>query len=344
MGLPRDLGGLESEPDELISVIEELSRHDASAGWSVLIGNTSAFLAWLEPAAARSVVELTARPVVAGSMAPLGRGELTDDGASYRLTGRWPFASGCAHADWMMAGFIVTEGGRPKLTPGGGPQMRVAFLPAADVAIEDTWYAAGLAGTGSNDISITNALVPADRTAVPYRDPSNQPGPLYRLSPYNVLMVFFAGFPLGVARRALDELVRLAAGKRRTSAQEVLLEDPLVSTELVADEAMLHAAGQGVRARAAEVWETLGSGRDLTERQRAGLAAATIHAFDVGRDIATRAFHAAGAAALAEESPLQRCLRDMHAAGQHIAFSSDARERLSRTWLGLPVGPAIFAV
>lgn len=344
MGLPRSLGGLESSSDELISTIEELSRADASTGWTVLIGNTSAFLAWLEPEVAAGIVKEAPAPVVAGSMAPLGKGELTHDGSAYRISGRWPFASGSTHADVFMAGFMVMEDGKPKSGANGRPELRVAFVPADQVTVHDTWHVAGLAGTASHDISLDEVTVPVERTAVPFEQRSYHRGPLYRLSPYNVLMVLFAGFPLGVAKRALDELSALAAEKQRVGAKTRLLEDPLVNTVLVADYARLFATGRGVRARAADVWETIESGRELTLRQRADLAAATMDAFDVGREIVSRAFHAAGASALFDDSPLQRCLRDLHAAGQHIAFSADSRERLSRAWLGLSVPPAIFQV
>lgn len=344
MGLPRALGGLESRPEELIPVVEAMSRADASAGWSVLIGNTSAFLAWLDPAVAQRIVADRPAPVLAGSMAPLGKGELVDGGAAYRVTGRWPFSSGCSHADVLMGGFVVTEGGKPVPGPGGRPRMRVAFYPAEQGTVHDTWHVAGLGGTGSHDTSVTDLVVPAERTAVPFAEPSHHSSPLYRLSPYNVLMVLFAGFPLGVAGRALDELAALAATKQRVGARQNLLDDPLVNTTLVADYARLNAARTAVHAAATDVWDTVESGDELTLRQRADLAAATIHAFDVGREIVSRAFNQAGASALFDTSPLQRCLRDMHAAGQHIAFSADSRERLSRAWLGLPVPPAIFQV
>jgi alkylation response protein AidB-like acyl-CoA dehydrogenase len=344
MGLPRSLGGLESRPEELIPTIETLSRADASAGWSVLIGNTSAFLAWLPPQTAEEIVAANPGPILAGSMAPLGRGVLSADGTAYRVSGRWPFSSGCAHADVLMGGFVVTEGGRSKREGQSGPRTRVAFFHPDEVTVHDTWQVAGLAGTGSHDISVSELLVPARRTAVPYAEPSHQPGPLYRLSPYNVLMVLFAGFPLGVAGRALDELAALAATKQRVGARHTLLDDPLVNIGLVADHAALRAARAGVLGEAVELWDTVESGREPSLRQRAGLAAATVHAFDVARGIVSRAFQQAGASALFDDSPLQRCLRDMHAAGQHIAFSADSRERLSRAWLGLPVPPAIFQV
>jgi alkylation response protein AidB-like acyl-CoA dehydrogenase len=343
MALPGTLGGLECEPGVLVDVVEEVSRADPAAGWTLLIGNTSAFLAWLDPDVAAEIVRRTPRPVVAGSMAPLGRGELTAAG-DYRLTGRWPFASACDHADWVMGGFVVTEGGEPLRTPGGAPRMRVAFLARPAVEILDTWHVAGLAGTGSHDVAATDRLVPAQYTSVPFAEPARHGGPLYRLSPYNVLMVLLAGFPLGVARRALDELVTLAGQKVRTGGTARMIEEPAIGTGVLAAEAALAAAGHGIRAAIDDVWQTVRRGDDLTLRQRATLAAATINAFDVGRDVVSMAFDAAGASAVFEHSPLQRCLRDLHAAGQHIAFSADSRQRVARAFLGLPVPPAIFQV
>jgi alkylation response protein AidB-like acyl-CoA dehydrogenase len=342
MCLPKALGGLESGPRVICDVIEELSRADSATGWNVLIGNTSAFLAWLDPDTAAAMVERTPEPILAGSMAPLGKGEVVEGG--FQVSGQWPFASGCANADWLMGGFVVTEGGAPRRLPSGAPEMRVAFFPADQLSIVDTWHVAGLLGTGSHDVRAQEVHVPAERTAVPFFEGARQPGPLYQLSPYNVLMVLLAGFPLGTARRALDELIVLATGKVRAGARAPLIEDPLVTTRVLAAEASLHAAREGVRAAFTDAWATLESGRGLEPRQRAAIAAATIHAFDVGRAIVDEAFHAAGASALYDDHPLQRCLRDLHAAGQHIAFSADARGRLSRTLLGLPTPPAIFQV
>ena len=339
--LPASLGGRETDPLTVLDVVTELSDADPATGWTVLIGNTVAFLAWLDPDVAEEIARRTPAPILAGSMAPLGRGERVDGG--YRLTGRWPFASGCRHADWLMGGFVETRDGEPLRGPSGAPRMRVAFLPAADAEVVDTWHVAGLLGTGSHDIAVDGAFVPLEHTAVPYSEPARQPGPLYRLSPYNILMVLLAGFPLGVARRAVRELRTLAATKRRGGGG-VLIEDPLVVRELLAAEAGLLAATGGVREAFTDAWETLRAGEEITVRQRVNVAATAIHAYDVGRAVVDAMFEAAGATALYDGHPLQRCLRDVHAAGQHIAFGADARRRLGRTLLGLPTPPAIFQV
>jgi alkylation response protein AidB-like acyl-CoA dehydrogenase len=76
--------------------------------------------------------------------------------------------------------------------------------------------------------------------------------------------------------------------------------------------------------------------------ERGELAASVLHALDVARDAVDDAFHLAGASALFEEHPLQRCFRDIHAAGQHVAFGVDSRLRVARACLGLDVPPALF--
>lgn len=53
-------------------------------------------------------------------------------------------------------------------------------MPADDWEIEDTWHVAGLEGTGSHHIKITNALVPAAHFFDFEHNESCIPGPLYQ--------------------------------------------------------------------------------------------------------------------------------------------------------------------
>ena len=46
-------------------------------------------------------------------------------------------------------------------------------------------------------------------------------------------------------------------------------------------------------------------------------------------------FHRAGGGALYDSSPLQRCFRDIHAAGQHIVFSHETWKRIGKSLLGI---------
>ncbi len=342
MALPSALGGVQARFTTIVEVVEELSRADASTGWATLVGNTSVFLAWLDPAVAHAVTAGGDDVVVAGSMAPTGTGRITADG--YRLTGRWPFVSGSRHADWYMGGFVVLGGDGPVPSPRGGPQMRTAFFRPDQATIDPTWDVMGLCGTGSNDVMVSDIAVPAEFTAVPYADPPAFLAPITLLTPYNILMVLFAGVPLGVARRALDELVTLAAGKRRPGSSALMIEDPAVGRFMIAAEPALRAARLLVAETFDRIEDRLAGGAELTGVERAEVAAVSMHAMQVGREVTAGAFRLAGTSATARDHPLQRCRRDLAAAGQHIAFGPDLRIRTAQSLLGAPPMPALFGI
>ena len=125
LATPRSLGGAELPAAEIVDVVEEVSRADGSAGWTVLIGNSTAFLAWLDPAVAESLLIGQSAPVGAAVFAPTGR--LVPAGNDrFRLAGQWSFSSGCAHADLFMGGALVMDADGPRRVPGRGPDWRFA--------------------------------------------------------------------------------------------------------------------------------------------------------------------------------------------------------------------------
>ena len=118
----------------------------------------------------------------------------------YRVQGRWRYSSGCEHCDWAFLGATI-EG-----AAGGYPDRCLFLIPRSDYEIIDTWHVSGLKGTGSHDIAVKDAFVPAHRM-IRYSDNFKgvAPGlavntsPLYRL-PWG--QVFFRGVATGVDRRA----------------------------------------------------------------------------------------------------------------------------------------------
>lgn len=98
MAMPAALGGLELDPVTIVESIEAVSHTDASAGWTTLIGNSTAFFAWLEPTAANDMLGGDSDIVSTSMFAPMGQARR--DGGDVIVEGRWPFNSGCVHADW----------------------------------------------------------------------------------------------------------------------------------------------------------------------------------------------------------------------------------------------------
>ena len=139
--------------------------------------------------------------LAAGSYAPMG--QVTAEEGGYRLTGKWGFASGCDNAQWMYLGGTVTDA--------AGPRPGLFLVPSTDCTIDDNWRTMGLAGTGSKNIVVANAFVPAYRF-VPYVELAEgvAPGtrvnrnPLYRQSFFSSLPVTIVAPVIGMAEAALE--------------------------------------------------------------------------------------------------------------------------------------------
>ncbi|MCA1692653.1 MAG: acyl-CoA dehydrogenase family protein, partial [Actinobacteria bacterium] len=241
MAMPEALGGPPRDPATIIEVVEELARADGSAAWTTLIGNATCFAAWLEPSVALKVLSTRPDGIAAGSFTPGGQAVPNGDG-SFTVSGRWPFASGAPHADWFVNGVLVMDGQGPsgplsgefvpRMLENGLPDWRFVWLPAADVEVLDTWRAAGLRGTGSHHVAAEGVRVPVEHTAAPLYERARAEDAFFRMPFWSLLMVIMAGFPLGVARRALDEFVGLTEGKSRRFDRRLMSEDEIIQVEV----------------------------------------------------------------------------------------------------------------
>jgi len=160
MLVPKALGGSEVDPVTYSDVLEILSRADGSTGWCGMIGTGSSWgTAFLPPETAAEILR-DPYAVMAGSFAlpSGGRAHAVDGG--YRVTGRWPFGSGCQHATWMVGHSVVYDGDAPRLGPNETPVTRVMVFPQKDATIIRTWDVIGMSGTGSHDYAVSDLFVP----------------------------------------------------------------------------------------------------------------------------------------------------------------------------------------
>ncbi len=321
--VPRDYGGGEHSVGELVEALETLAAVDGSAAWCAMIGATSGLIsAYLPPETAR---ELFADPhsISAGIFAPFGKARAVEGG--YRVSGRWPFASGCQHATHVMGGVMIAREGKP--------EMRSMVFAKEDVRVHDTWDVAGLRGTGSHDVEVEDAFVPEARTLSLFGPPRHE-GTLYRQPLFGSLAAGAAAVALGLAGGALDELVTIAKTKRigpeRTMAsREVVQRDVGVAWgALDAARATLVTA---LDANAREV-ERDGAASLQT---RARLRLAACHATKESAKVVDLAYEHGGGAAIYATSSLQRAKRDVHVATQHLMVSGTSATLAGRALLGL---------
>ena len=337
--IPRALGGGEAAPVEIMRLIEMVAAADGSAGWCVMIGTSGNCVAgYMSEEGAREVFADPNAPS-AGIAAPAGAAVRVDGGV--RVSGRWPFASGITHAEWVWAGCLVTENGQPRMTA-TGPEIVHVCLPVQEIVIHDTWYVSGLSGTGSNDFSASDVFVP-DRRIFALLDPaSHRREPLYRMPPLALFVFQLACVSLGIARAALDELSELAQTKVPSLRTAVLADAPVAQVELARAEAALGAARALLYQSADEMWQTVCAGGAPDGRQLALARVAMIHAVETGAAVARTANTLAGGSSIYSKSSLQRHARDAEAVTHHFTVAPHAWEDAGRVLLGRPPVAAAF--
>jgi alkylation response protein AidB-like acyl-CoA dehydrogenase len=319
MFVPRSHGGLELDLPAAMQVIRALAHIDGSLGWTAMIGSVSPMFMTLLPREAYDEAYRSGPDVmVCGSMQPGGTAEAAPGG--WRVSGRWPFASGCQHAQWMAGFCVMTEGGKPLPGPsgaGGPPMLRFAVLKAAEWEIEDTWHAAGLKGTGSHHIVLENKFVPASNIVAFIEGTPCMPGPLFPALRH-LLPLVHGAFGVGMAEGALDELMALAnTGRQQQRAPKPMRESEMFQGELGRIAADVRAAAAFHRTQVESHWSRALAGTLTDDASYLEGTQAAIWIATTATRVADACFTLGGGAALYESSPLQRRLRDMHVAAQH---------------------------
>jgi len=334
MLVSRSHGGLALSVPEVVPVLETLSAADSSVGWVAMIGTTSqAFCTRLPRASYDRVYADGANAVVVGVGTPAGRAEKVDGG--YRVTGRWPFASGCQSAQWVVGHCLVCENGEPVMSA-HGPLTKFVMLPAECWRIDDTWQASGLTGSGSHHVLLENVEVSDAFSFDPLQGASCVPGPFESvITPF--IGTFHAAVAVGIAAGAVADLASMAgAGRRQLFAAADLRDQPVFQHEFGRIGAELRAARALLEVQATNHWRraidgTLDGKADFAESLQ---ASAWIHA--ACTNVVSGCYTLGGASAVLNASPLQRRLRDIHAARQHMFAQERFYANAGANQLGFP--------
>ncbi len=337
LSVPRAIGGLEATPVDLMKTIETVAAADGSTGWCTMVGLGNNIAAGYMDE--RGAKEVFADPTVpsAGIAAPAGKAVRVDGGV--RVNGRWPFASGITHCDWVWAGSLVMDNGRPRMTP-MGPEIVHVCMPIGEVEVHDTWHVSGLCGTGSLDFSATDVFVP-DRRIFALLDPSgHRMEPLYQMPPLALFVYQLVSVSLGIARAALDEFVALAQTKVPSLYTTVLADKTVPQLGLARAEAALGGARSFLYDVVDDIWQSVSAGREVTRRQLAMGRLASIQAAETGATVTRTVNTLAGGSSIYLDSSLQRHARDAEAVTHHFTVAPHTWEEAGRVLMGRePVAP-----
>jgi 3-hydroxy-9,10-secoandrosta-1,3,5(10)-triene-9,17-dione monooxygenase len=331
---PRRFGGSETSPIVFSEVVEQLAYGCASSAWvyAVLVEHSWVIASFPE----RAQVDVWGESpdvVASSSLAP--RAAATPVEGGYRLTGRWPFSSGSAHAEWAIVGaFVEAEGARV---------VRLMLVPMRDIKIVDDWHVFGLLATGSRTLQLDDVFVPEYRTVLlADLNRGNPPGrivhpnyPLLRVP--RPLLAGFSQSPVTIAlsRRALDLVVdALKHRYLRTGAkadQSEVIQSKVAESAAEVDMATLVLDNARRTAAAA-----LDSGKPITAEQAVLARRDVAFALRYARAAIERLCGLTGAQWLYNEAPLQGMLRDVTTAAAHLTANWDlAMVAWARVRLGL---------
>jgi len=335
MLVPRSLGGDELHPLTVCEVIEELSIHDGAVGWCALIGACNGLFGGLLPRTGATEIYADRDVVLAGQFRPGGTAIQADGG--YRVTGRWPFASGIMHSRWLMGGCQIVE--RGGIATG---EAKLMFLPRENANVLDTWYVGGLRGTGSHDFEVKDVFVPTSRT-VSFADPPVESGPLYRMPSIAMFATMIASVPLGIARHAIEVFKRLGSLKKPTFSQGLLREGAVAQSQLGEAEAFLRAGRAFLFESLRSAWEKAQRGEQLSWHDRGLLWLSATQAVTQALHAVDLVYRAGGAASVYTSTQLDRCLRDIRVASQHVTVMTTNYEVAGQLFFGADVSQTLWS-
>ena len=220
---------------------------------------------------------------------------------------------------------------QPRLMPDGRPLVRLLFFPATDCEILDTWRSIGLRGIGSHDYTVTDVFVPAARS-MSFREPPVEPGPLYAMPTIALFAPVLAAVGLGITRHAIDILLELARTKVASRSWQSLREDATMQASLGQGEALLRSGRAFLYETLGEAWAVVSAGQRLNVSKIARLWLASTHAATTAKQTM---FTAGGSASPDESTGLERCMRDIHAVGQHLTLASANYQMAGQAFLDL---------
>ncbi len=334
IAIAREYGGAERHPGDMIRVIEEVSRADGSIGWCVMIGSATAALSgFLPPASAREIYGSDPLVITGGAVAPTGKAVRADGG--YIVNGRWQWGSATQNCSWITGGAMILEDTHSRLATSGDPELRLMIFPAQDVEILDTWDSSGLRGTGSHDFQVKNAFVPQDRALAIVPTLPVVETPLYRFPLIGLLAIGVCAVSLGIARRAIEEFIALAAGKVPTWERKTLAHSARIQETVAEAEATLRSARAFLFQAIDAAWEPASAGERPSLELRRDLRLAAANVAWQCLKVVDAMYSMGGGSVVHASHPIQRCFRDAHVVTQHRMVNRSIFETTGKLFLGM---------
>jgi 3-hydroxy-9,10-secoandrosta-1,3,5(10)-triene-9,17-dione monooxygenase len=336
---PKRVGGSELDYIALVDCAELLGRADASVAWNLAnLASHHWMLGMFDKRAQDLVWDQDPNALIASSFIfPAGRARKVDGG--YRLRGSWPFSSGVASCEYNMLASVVSSDDEAD-----GIEYRIFLVHKNDYNILDTWNAAGLRGTGSNDVEVKDAFVSEPLTVAvsnlaggPTPGSLVNPNALYTLPVFSLFPYVLSGVALGNAQACLDDYVDVARHRASTYNRAKLGDLQSTQIKIAEASAKIDAARLIMRSSCIDAMAESRRGDIPDMATKTRLRRDGAYSVNLCTEAVSLLFAASGARGLFTTGVLQRQFRDAHAINSHLAFNFDAAgTNYGRVALGLP--------
>ena len=335
--LPQSLGGLEADPLTTAKVVEEVSRYNAAAGWSLMVANTSKW--WCSRLNEDGIEEICKGDpdaLIAGAFHPPMSAIQVAGG--YKIKGRSPLTSNIREARWIFVTAFVMEEGNIKMH-NGIPEIIGVNMNARDCEMIDTWYTSGMQATDSGDVAANDVFVPTHRS-FPLA-PEFQPNRYYQGSLYQFAAIgasiasLIAPVALAIGRNAIEEVKILAEKKVPFGSMTSLRDKGAVQRKIGIAEALVQSSRAYLFNTIGECWGKTLSGQKLTLSDKAGLLLASAHTNQSCFQAVDLMYSVAGTSGIYTKNKLSGYFMDAQVVRQH-GFANESRyETAAQVYLGL---------
>ncbi|SEJ51653.1 3-hydroxy-9,10-secoandrosta-1,3,5(10)-triene-9,17-dione monooxygenase [Pseudomonas linyingensis] len=333
---PKKWGGYEVDPRTFFEIQMTLAEGCMSTAWIYgVMGVHPWQLARYPVEAQQDVWGEDISTLISSTYMPVAK--VTPVEGGYRISGRWGFSSGSEHCQWCLLGGILPVEGDQAAEHG------TFLVPRSDYRIEKNWDVLGLRGTGSHDIVVEDAFVPAHRVqrtnnsslaATPGREVNTNP--IYALPFAQVFTRAVSSSCLGALQGAINQF-RDNAAKHLGKHGARTADDPVAQTAVAEAIMTVDALKLVLERNFAHMLALAEQGEIPDTETRLLYRYQSAHVTNVCAERISDLLRSMAASGLYSTNPVARTFRDLHQARGHISNNVAAYGRsFGAVQLGLP--------
>jgi alkylation response protein AidB-like acyl-CoA dehydrogenase len=336
---PAAYGGYQLPVRALVEAERVVAHGSTAASWVLMVCAAHTFIAGRMPRRGQDEI-FGADPGMLIPGVPSLRGTCQRAQGGYILNGRWPYASGADHGDWVLVGCRGVRNDAGESCP-----SLIVVMPKRDVVIDDTWFTLGMRGTGSKDVVLDKVFIP-EHYAVPMIEAQlgTVPGvdiPLYRLPIRPALATMLLGTIVGMAERGLQLFVDQAKTRRDVYTGAMKVDNPGVQRRVAEASVEISCAWSLTQQNCDLLEQAMHRDPPMPTATRAQIRWNAAYATELCRRACNRLFEGAGAGAAHDSHVMQIFFRDMNTATHHAMLDFDSNVEIQgKSLLGVELNDA----